>query len=289
MLRQGPPRSPANWPEFERALRALSVGSLAAAPPCTAHSVRRSNLPILRGSPEVGARRLKPQATFTKPLSGLGPGGGPPSEPPAPGLHQAGWRLPLSLPKPPLAHTLETAPKPARAARPNRAPCKLLDSDDIFTVQKLAPHPQPARFIALQPAVSKYQYPATLAELAGLSRNRLLALRLEVGKRIRPCPGGRLWCSGASPAAIGLRPAAPAASDAALRVRIPRAGGTVAARQPFPAGRAAVRARRASQMLRQGPPRSSANWPDFERALRALSVGSLAAAPPAHSASRPPV
>jgi hypothetical protein len=36
-------------------------------------------------------------------------------------------------------------------------------------------------------------------------------------------------------AAIGLRPAAPAASDAALRVRIPRAGGTVAARQLFPA------------------------------------------------------
>jgi hypothetical protein len=161
MLRQGPPRSPANWPEFERALRALSVGTLAAAPPPTAHPVRRSNLPILTGSPDVGARRLKPQATSTKPLSGLGPGGGPPSEPPAPGLHQAGWRLRLSLPKPPLAHTLETAPKPARAAQPIRAPCKLLDSEEIFTVQKLAPHPQPARFIALQPAVSKDQCPPT--------------------------------------------------------------------------------------------------------------------------------
>jgi hypothetical protein len=33
VLRQGPPRIPANGPEFERALRALSVGTLAAAPP----------------------------------------------------------------------------------------------------------------------------------------------------------------------------------------------------------------------------------------------------------------
>jgi hypothetical protein len=75
---------------------------------------------------------------------------------------------------------------------------------------------------------------------------------------------GRL---GASPAAIGLRPAAPAASDAALRVCIPRAG------EQLPRGNCS----------RLVEPSSEPGG------LPKCCAAALAAAPPAHSEFRPSV